>query len=402
LKRSVFGRIISHNRQPVGRCIISSPLIAIGIDVDWPLPHHYDVIRGIIQEGEKNNWRCHVVTCLETSKSIDTLPDKYDGIIARFSPALADYCEANKIPAVNVWSGTTATNVTTLGLDHREMGRQTAHFLLQRGFHNYGFVGRPEDAAAVRMRGAMETTINEHNCESRSLHVHIPYELDDWLVGRDSCVRWLDDLPLPAAVLASDPIVARTFVDYCQWRGILIPDDVAVVSFRDSDLVCAGITPELTAVAPDYEALGKEAAVLLSQLLEGASPLPRERTFRSGMQIVERRSTDAQPVNDRLVARALRFIRDNSQHAIYVPDVAKTVGMSQRNLERRFRAALDMTINQALVDCRLRRAKRLLSGSDLPIKVIANEVGFGSNVRMAQVFAKRFGQTPRAYRREHQ
>ena len=64
---------------------------------------------------------------------------------------------------------------------------------------------------------------------------------------------------LPAAVIASDPIVSRTFVDYCQWHGILIPDDVAVISFRDSDLVCAGITPEITAVALDFEALGRAA-----------------------------------------------------------------------------------------------------------------------------------------------
>ena len=378
---------------------MGSPLIAIGIDVDWPLPHHYDVIRGIIQEGEARGWRCHVVTCLETSKLVDTLPDKYDGIIARFSPALADYCEQHGIPAVNVWTGTSATNVTTVSLDYHEMGRRTAAILLQRGFHNFGFVCRPEDSAAVRMYAGMDEMLARGNCESSRLDMQLPYELQDWLTGRAACVSWLDELPLPSAVIACDPIVARTFVDYCQWRGILIPDDIAVISFRDSDLVCAGITPEITAVAPDFEALGREAALLLAEFLETGAATPSERTVRSDMMLVDRRTTDAQPVNDRMVARALRFIRDHSHRSIRVPDVAKAVGMSQRNLERRFRGTMDQTVSQAIVDCRLQRAKRLLSGSDLPIKAIADEVGFGSNVRMAQVFAKRFGQTPRAYRK---
>ena len=123
--------------------------------------------------------------------------------------------------------------------------------------------------------------------------------------------------------------------------------------------------------------------------------------IKSAMNVVERRSTDAQPVDDRVVARALRFIRDRSHLAVYVPDVAKAVGMSQRNLERHFRAALDQTINQAIVDCRLQHAKRLLSGSDMLIKAIAAKVGFSSNVRMAQVFSKQLGQTPRAYRQSN-
>lgn len=375
--------------------------VAIGIDVDWPLPHHYDVLRGILQQGESYNWRCRIVTCLETSKAIDTLPDKYDGIIARVSPALADYCEQHRIPVVNVWTGSAAENVATVSLDYHQIGRRAAEFLLQRGFHNYGFICRPDDPAAVRMHAGMEAVLSERGCEPRILHVHLPYELSDWLADRDSCARWLDDLPLPAAVIASDPILARTFVDYCQWRGMLIPDDIAVVSFRDSDLICAGVSPEITAVAPDFEVLGREAATVLHEWLEGAPASHEERMIKSAMNVVERRSTDAQPVDDRVVARALRFIRDRSHLAVYVPDVAKAVGMSQRNLERHFRAALDQTINQAIVDCRLQHAKRLLSGSDMLIKAIAAKVGFGSNVRMAQVFSKQLGQTPRAYRQSN-
>jgi hypothetical protein len=33
-------------------CPIDSPLIAIGTDADWPLPHHYDERRGILEQGE--------------------------------------------------------------------------------------------------------------------------------------------------------------------------------------------------------------------------------------------------------------------------------------------------------------------------------------------------------------
>jgi LacI family transcriptional regulator len=378
---------------------MTSPLIAIGIDLDWPFPHHYDVIRGILHDGEARGWRCHVVTCLETSASIDALPDGYDGIIARVSPALRHYCQEQGIPLVNVWTGAPVHDLPTVSVDYSEMGRRAADFFLKRGFRNYGFVCRAEDVGAEQVRIGMLSTLQGEGCDSQTLHIRIPYELKDWLADRQSSVEWLDELSLPVAVIASDPTVARTFVDYCQWRGLLIPDDVAVVSCRDFDLVCNGISPELTAIVPDYEAVGREAVTLLADLMEGGSVPPGQYFVDSAMRVVERRSTDVEPVDDRVVAHALRYIRDNCHQSVFVPNVASAVQMSQRQLERRFRAALDQTINQAILACRLQRAKRLLCGSDLTIRAIADAVGFGSNVRMAQVFAKRLGKSPREYRR---
>lgn len=102
--------------------------------------------------------------------------------------------------------------------------------------------------------------------------------------------------------------------------------------------------------------------------------------------------------DDPLVVDALRIIRTRSHRAISIDDVAEELSVARRTLDRRFAAATGRSILEEINNCRLDRAKRLLAETDLSLRSIANQVGFGSAERMGLLFGRREGTSPSEFR----
>lgn len=116
-------------------------------------------------------------------------------------------------------------------------------------------------------------------------------------------------------------------------------------------------------------------------------------------QVVERPSTDQFAVSDEVVAKALLFLRRNLRDiGLGVGNIADYAGVSRRTLERAFSNALQMTILDTIRRVRIRRAKSLLSNTDLPIEVIAGECGFSNYRRFGIVFKDQMQMTPSLFR----
>ncbi|MBN2023221.1 MAG: AraC family transcriptional regulator [Pirellulales bacterium] len=101
---------------------------------------------------------------------------------------------------------------------------------------------------------------------------------------------------------------------------------------------------------------------------------------------------------DRVVAEALRLIWSQSHEPMTVKDVARQLPLTRRSLERRFRQVVGHTIHEAIILCRLERARRLLAGTHLSIHEIAIAAGFSSADTMGRVFQRIEGMSPRAFR----
>lgn len=107
---------------------------------------------------------------------------------------------------------------------------------------------------------------------------HIP--LDERLIttgafreesGREAMERLLDLPQPPTAVFAASDAVALGAMVAIRRRGLHIPRDIALVGFDDIPL-SAYVNPPLTTVRlPAYE-LGREAAWLLVEIVEGRTP----------------------------------------------------------------------------------------------------------------------------------
>ena len=72
--------------------------------------------------------------------------------------------------------------------------------------------------------------------------------------------------------------------------------------------------------------------------------------------------------------------------------------MSERTLERRFRAETGTSLAGWIARRRVERARALLEDSELTVSGVAHAVGFGSTEAMRRHFAAHTGTTPHAYR----
>lgn len=108
----------------------------------------------------------------------------------------------------------------------------------------------------------------------------------------------------------------------------------------------------------------------------------------------------AKPLNDRLVAEAVRFIWGHGQPELTAADVAAHLPITRRSLERRFQKILGHTILDEIMRCRLERARRLLAETDMPLKAVAYAAGFSGAGRMSKVFRRAERISPAEYRRE--
>ncbi|MFO1487246.1 MAG: AraC family transcriptional regulator [Verrucomicrobiota bacterium] len=74
--------------------------------------------------------------------------------------------------------------------------------------------------------------------------------------------------------------------------------------------------------------------------------------------------------------------------------LAEMLSCSERHFRRLFRAEFGVSLRSRQIELRLRRAHRLLQGTDLPLVEVACESGY-SNIRLFNsAFSRRFGMTP--------
>ncbi len=104
---------------------------------------------------------------------------------------------------------------------------------------------------------------------------------------------------------------------------------------------------------------------------------------------------------DDYVEYAVQFIRSNYQH-LKISDVAKYIGINRTYLSEIFARKMYMSPQEYLLQVRISKARELLRQTDLPINVIAREIGYEDQLSFSKIFKKRFGVSPMQYRRNEE
>ena len=116
--------------------------------------------------------------------------------------------------------------------------------------------------------------------------------------------------------------------------------------------------------------------------------------------IVVRASSDDLVINDQLVARASRLMREGAGSGITVDEVCRRLNASRSTLERRMKASLGRSPKEEIQRLRFRVVERLLSDTDLTIDAIAEQTGFTHGHYFQSAFRERYGETPGMFRRK--
>ena len=272
--------------------------------------------------------------------------------------------------------------------DDVAIGREGARHLRSRGtFQSYAFIPTqtPTRWSTLRERG-FRLQLGESGIIPKKLHP-----------GHD-LAKLLADLPKPAAVMTATDYCAVQVIEACRAAKLSIPEQIAVVSVDNDELLCNTSRPTISSIQPDHEGLGRIGAEVLNRMMTGRKMPKNVPTHVKSIGVIERDSTRVVPPAGYIVREALAYIRSDAVKGIDVEDVVRHVGVSRRLLYLRFRQMNGKSIHETILDTRLAAAKRKLSETNLPLARIAADCGFGSANRLSHVFFERFNVYPTDYR----
>jgi LacI family transcriptional regulator len=325
-----------------------------------------------------------------------------EGVIARVgSERMARQLLAQRLPVVNVSgievAGADFPRVTT---DLVASAQLAAEHLLQRGFRHFAYFSLVGLSYVTTHQNAFVTAVTRGGGDFAAFAVKPQAGAEpDWRLDLAKLCAWVKALPKPVAILCWNASGAREVVMGCQAAGLHVPEEVAVLSQADDDVLCEAAQIPISGIRVAADTIGYQAAGLLDRLMRGAKP-PRKPLAIAPLSIVQRQSTDTLAIRDPVMVKALSYIRHQAILPVGVVDVARHAGVSRRGLERRFMEQLQRTPAAEMRRFQLDRARQLLAETDLPMSQVAEKTGFGSQAYFAAVFRVHFRQSPRQFRRE--
>ncbi|EKO3933185.1 helix-turn-helix domain-containing protein [Vibrio fluvialis] len=100
---------------------------------------------------------------------------------------------------------------------------------------------------------------------------------------------------------------------------------------------------------------------------------------------------------DPRIQKAVQAMRDNLARSLTINELANIACLSTTQYKNLFKANLGVTTFQYLTQLRMERARALLTHSDYPIGLIAEQVGFQDPSAFSRSFSRYFGQPPKFY-----
>lgn len=330
-----------------------------------------------------------------------------DGLIAHVHSKkealeLIDFIGAEVPTVIALHSGESMPGHVSMVGNGAKLGQITAEYFLNKGFKNFAYCGT-EDAlywSIDRKEGFAKALKKAGSQTNVSIYKQPRSKVDCfWENEQGYMAKWLESLNKPVAILACNDDRGREILDTCLQLKLNVPEEVAVLGIGNHHITCELYEPQLSSVETNREKAGYEAAKLLDAMMKGKR-VRKRKIIIEPMYVVTRRSTDIIAIEDRDVANAISYIRNNFKNRIQVNDVANAVLLSRRNLERRFRKTLNRTIYKEIKRVQIDHLCLMLTTTTMSISEIARTLGYPDLDRLSKFFRKNMGIAPSAYRRK--
>lgn len=174
------------------------------------------------------------------------------------------------------------------------------------------------------------------------------------------------------------------------------PEFAAVLHRRDSR-----ITPRLDALRQGRLSGGPARAGEVEKLYDLlAAMLQVQRNVRGLMARLPVRRERTRVELYRRLEIGREYLEDNLAGPVSLEDAAQAAALSPYHFLRCFKRVYRKTPHAYLTDRRLRRARRLLRSTRLPVTEIGMAVGFKSPAAFSTLFRRRHGVSPSAFRQD--
>ena len=183
-------------------------------------------------------------------------------------------------------------------IDHVEMANAegaalaTAH-LAEKGCRRIAMIGGrlgapgDVDVATLRANGHRAALLSAGLAFDPALVRAAPFTYEG---GLEAGNLLAEDVPDVDGIFCATDVVAIGVMRALRDRGLSVPADVRVAGFDDVPLA-SYLTPSLTSVHPDHEAMADAAIRMLVDRISGARAADDYRSFTGATRLVEREST---------------------------------------------------------------------------------------------------------------
>ena len=167
------------------------------------------------------------------------------------------------------------------GESRRSSTRLTEH-LLHHGHRRIGMITGPTDVSTARERErGYREAMHDRDLEiPRELLQHVPYTREG---GYRAGTAMLSLAERPTAIVAANNFLAFGLLDAAREAGIRVPEDLAIVTFDDVEVVTD--SPFFTCAAQPAEAMGRTAVERLVARLDGDESPVRETVLHTEVRI---------------------------------------------------------------------------------------------------------------------
>lgn len=365
-------------------------------------PSHFqnrEILRGIYQYALPGHpWVFFFVNQTPESIAALRINKRTAGIIGRLgSTELAAAARALRIPAINIHGGNKMCRLPVVGPDFEEVGSYAAAHLLQTGTPHIAFYGLKDDDACITSLRGFEAAVTAAGTQVHALLL-APWEKDAPPRKKSPQMMWLENLPKPVAVYATQDVFAAEIGFLCSQLNFRVPEEVMILGTSNDEIHCLSVQPALSSIRLPWQEIGAEAARMLDGWLSGRPPgiVP----VRLGPpDFVPRQSTEFFRCKDPVVAKALELIRGTILAPLSIEELARKAGVSRRALEKRFRAVLNRSPLQEYNRERVELVKKHLREDARTIEEISYVCGFSSPIYLSQFFHRETGMSPGSYRK---
>lgn len=352
---------------------------------------------------------CRLNTTVRDKYSMDDLVDyakrfQADVIIGQFNDSddLSAIIQAGIIPIAQEFSSRNLSIANITG-EHFKSGKLGAEYYINKGFHNFAFLGLQDVVwSDERLEGFKNTIL-----KSDAVYSFSEFKLQQSTTWKQydmtEFASWLQNLPKPVAVMACDDNQAFQIVEVCRNLTInesasrlRIPDDVAVLGVDNDESICCLSFPNLSSINQEVEKGGYELARYIDNILKYPGDQRKNIVVPIG-NVISRQSSDIFVNDDPSIAKVLRYIHENIASKLSVNEIVNEVPLSRRLLESRFKKEMGTSIYDYIIRIRIEKIAALLTEGKT-VSEAAFELGLTDIKNVSRSFKRLMGCTPSEYR----
>lgn len=321
-----------------------------------------------------------------------------DGILIRDAHEKLNLLQIDKPKVINDTQREFIPGTSTVITDSEKIGTMAAEYFLRLGFKHFAYCGFAELQWSQKRYSSYVATLNKKGINKIYEYNNYPHANNKKNTEHWKISKWLKKLPHPLCVFACNDDRAVSILEACKVVELNVPEQVAVLGVDNDELICNLSKPPLSSIELTFEKAGFSAAQHLNDLMQ--KKVEHKNIYVPPFEIVQRSSTDIFAIEDKNVIAALIFIRKHFYKPIQVLDVVNATCLSRRELEKRFKAALNKTIKDEIERLRIQLIQKKLLNSTKSISQIASELEFTDIEHFSRYFKNLIGQSPREFRQD--